>query len=90
MRQNKLALCRSISRPVSSTQRNIERYRILRRQERVLVGLGGKDCSWTSCGAAKTGCISAWDHGIDYSDESQRLSQEFAEKWPAARGQHSR
>jgi uncharacterized protein (TIGR00269 family) len=90
MRQHKLALCKEhyLEWIPEQTQRFIEKYRMFRRQERVLVAVsGGKDSLslWDvlqRLGYQADGLYInlGIDEGIDYSQESCRLTEEYAEK----------
>lgn len=88
MRQHKLALCREeyLEWLPAQVQRFIEKYKMFRRDERVLVAVsGGKDSLslWDilwRLGYEADGLYIGLgiDGGIGYSDESQRLTEAFA------------
>ena len=90
MRQQKLALCKThlLDWIPEQTQRFIEKYRMFEPQERVLVAVsGGKDSLslWDilwRLGYQADGLYIGLgiDGGLHYSDESQRLTQNFAEQ----------
>jgi uncharacterized protein (TIGR00269 family) len=90
MRQHKLALCKThfLDWIPEQTQRFIEKYRMFGPQERVLVAVsGGKDSLslWDilwRLGYQADGLYIGLgiDGGLNYSDESQRLTQIFAEQ----------
>lgn len=89
MRQHKLALCRDhyLDWLPDQTQRFIEKYAMLERSERVLVAVsGGKDslALWevlTRLGYSADGLYIGLgiDGGVDYSAESRRRAEAFAE-----------
>lgn len=88
MRQHKLALCKDhfLEWIPQQVQRFIEKYRMFGREERILVAVsGGKDSLglWDilwRLGYQADGLYIGLgiDGGIQYSDESQRLSEAFA------------
>jgi len=88
MRQHKLALCKTHYPQwiIDQTQRFVEKYLMFTPQERVLVAVsGGKDSLslWDilwQLGYQVDGLYIGLgiDGGIGYSDESQRLSEQFA------------
>lgn len=88
MRQHKLALCKVhfVDWIPEQVQRFIEKYRMFGKDDRVLVAVsGGKDSLslWDilwRLGYQADGLYIGLgiDGGIDYSDESQRLSEKFA------------
>ena len=88
MRQHTLALCREdyLEWLPAQVQRFIEKYKMFRRDERVLVAVsGGKDSLslWDilwRLGYETDGLYIGLgiDGGVGYSDESQRLSEAFA------------
>ena len=90
MRQHKLALCKThfLDWIPEQTQRFIEKYRMFRPQERVLAAVsGGKDSLslWDilwRLGYQVDGLYIGLgiDGGLHYSDESQHLTQNFAEQ----------
>lgn len=89
MRQHKLALCKPhfLNWILGQTQRFIKKYRMFDPQDRVLVAVsGGKDSLslWdilSQLGYKAEGVYIALgiDGGIAYSDESQTLTEKFAE-----------
>ncbi len=94
MRQHKLALCQThfLEWIPEQTQRSIEKYKMFQQSDRVLVAVsGGKDSLslWDilwRLGYQADGLYIGLgiDGGIDYSQQSQRLTEEFA----AERGLH--
>lgn len=90
MRQHKLALCKEHFPQwmVEQTQRFIEKYHMFEKHERVLVAVsGGKDSLslWDilwQLGYQADGLYIGLgiDGGFGYSDESQRLSEKFAQE----------
>ena len=90
MRQHKLALCKEhyLEWVPEQTERFIKKYRMFGRDERILVAVsGGKDslALWdilVRLGYQADGLYLGLgiDGGIDYSHESQRLTEQFAQK----------
>jgi len=90
MRQHKLALCKDhyLEWVPEQTERFIKKYQMFRREEKILVAVsGGKDSLslWdilVRLGYQADGLYIGLgiDGGIDYSDESHRLTEEFAGK----------
>src|SRR4030042_5578683 len=88
MRQHKLSLCKAHFPQwmVEQTQRFIEKYKMFSPEERILVSVsGGKDSLslWDILWQLKYQADGLYiglgiDGGINYSDESQRLTEEFA------------
>jgi tRNA-5-methyluridine54 2-sulfurtransferase len=88
MRQHRLALCKEhyLEWIPEQTERFIKKYRMFTKEEKILVAVsGGKDslALWdilTRLGYQADGLYLALgiDGGIGYSDESQRLTEEFA------------
>ena len=91
MRQHKLALCKPhyLDWIPEQTQRFIEKYKMFGKEERILVAVsGGKDSLslWDilhRLGYQADGLYIGLgiDGGFGYSDESQRLSQAFADQY---------
>jgi tRNA-5-methyluridine54 2-sulfurtransferase len=89
MRQHRLALCKEhyLEWIPEQTERFIKKYRMFTKDEKILVAVsGGKDslALWdilTRLGYQADGLYLALgiDGGIDYSDESHRLTEEFAQ-----------
>jgi tRNA(Ile)-lysidine synthase TilS/MesJ len=94
MRQHRLALCPEhfLDWIPEQTQRFIKKYEMFTRRERVLVAVsGGKDSLslWDILWRLGYTCDGLYiglgiDQGMSYSDESRRLSEEFAQ----SRGLH--
>jgi tRNA-5-methyluridine54 2-sulfurtransferase len=90
MRQHKLALCKEhyLEWVPEQTERFIKKYQMFRREEKILVAVsGGKDSLslWdilVRLGYQADGLYIGLgiDGGIHYSDESHRLTEEFAKK----------
>lgn len=90
MRQHRMALCKEhfIEWIPEQTERFIKKYNMFTREEKVLVAVsGGKDslALWdilTRLGYKADGLYLGLgiDGGVNYSDESHRLTAEFAEK----------
>ncbi len=90
MRQHRLGLCKAhyLEWFVEQTERTIRRYRMFRRDEKLLVAVsGGKDslAVWDvlwRLGYQADGLYIALgiDGGIGYSAESQRLAEKFAQE----------
>ncbi|MEW6084000.1 MAG: ATP-binding protein [Chloroflexota bacterium] len=90
MRQHKLALCKEhyLEWMPEQTERFIKKYEMFTRRERILVAVsGGKDSLglWdilTRLGYQADGLYLGLgiDGGIDYSRESQRLTEKFADQ----------
>jgi uncharacterized protein (TIGR00269 family) len=90
MRQHRLALCKEhyLEWIPEQTERFIKKYRMFTRDEKILVAVsGGKDslALWdilTRLGYEADGLYLGLgiDGGIEYSRESQRLSQKFADE----------
>jgi uncharacterized protein (TIGR00269 family) len=90
MRQHKLALCDShfLEWIPAQTERSIERYHMFHRDNRILVAVsGGKDslALWdilNRLGYSADGLYIGLgiDEGINYSHESQRRAEEFADQ----------
>lgn len=88
MRQHKLALCKNhyLDWIPEQTQRFIEKYRMFRRSDRVLVAVsGGKDSLslWDILGRLGYNCDGLYiglgiDGGIGYSDQSRACTEKFA------------
>jgi len=90
MRQHKLALCKDhyLEWMVAQTQRFIEKYHMFTPQERILAAVsGGKDSLslWDILWRSEYNCDGIYislgiDGGVNYSSESQKLAQKFADE----------